>query len=687
MHSDLASPTRTSVYFKSSPPPYGSFNHSHADQNSFVVNSGGERLAIESGYYDDYKTAHWMNWYHTTKAKNAITYDGGQGQIFYEQADKMGYGRVNSFLSTPGYDIVSGDATQAYDGALTQAQRLMIYLRPNLIVVYDKLSSATNRQWEWNIHALNQISSASDTAATIQSNGQKLCVNMLAGPTMRFSQTNQFTSAPTGTRAAQWHGRFASTTRLPNTEFIALLNVGCTALTSSATKTSGIWTVKLGDSTVVTIDNGGIAVGTQATPTSASPSPLASQSQPFTGSPITVPGGFEAENFDLGGEGIAYHDLTKGNAGGLFRTNDDVDIIATTDSLGGGYVINNFQTGEWLNYTIQVATGGNYAVQLRGANDYTASVAFHIEVDGIPVTGSVPFPMTGSWTTYQWVSTPPIALAAGTHVLKIVSDTQYFNLNSVNIVAASTSAPASSSVSGANWICDFENSYCGFIEQSKLGDAPPSARRSTLVSPGRSGAQAVRLQTQPGDNQVHGSGTWERDDLTYGPSSAYCNQGQEEWWAHSILFPSDYVFPPGPEAGIVFDFHHNASSGQSNMELQTIPGIGLRLEGHGGATIDGGRYDFVIADPYGATKGDVTRNKWYDFVYHAKWSSTTSGLMEAWLNGKKVMSYSGPTLYAGISCYLKLANYHSAFGKASAVIHDRVIRGTSSAVATTPLGP
>src|SRR5262249_45653238 len=39
MHSDLSDPARTSVYFKSS--PYGSFNHSHADQNSFVVNDKG----------------------------------------------------------------------------------------------------------------------------------------------------------------------------------------------------------------------------------------------------------------------------------------------------------------------------------------------------------------------------------------------------------------------------------------------------------------------------------------------------------------------------------------------------------------------------------------------------------------------------------------------------------------------
>ena len=204
----------------------------------------------------------------------------------------------------------------------------------------------------------------------------------------------------------------------------------------------------------------------------------------------------------------------------------------------------------------------------------------------------------------------------------------------------------------------------------------------------RSGKQALRLHTEPGDNNVHGSGTWERDDVSYGPSSAYCNQGQEEWWAHSVLFPDDYVFPPGPEAGIIFDFHHNSSSGQSNFEIQTIPGIGLRIRGHGGPVLNEGQYDFVIADPYGAPAGSVTKNVWYDFVYHVKWNSGSSGLMEGWLNGKKVMTYNGPTLYTGIACYLKLANYHAAFGRASSVIHDRIIRGTSAAaVAITPLSP
>lgn len=439
MHSDLSNSARTSVYFKSSPPPYGAYNHSHADQNSFVVNAGGQRLAIESGYYDDYKTAHWWNWYHTTKAKNAITYDGGLGQLFYELNDKMGYGKITGFVATPNYDIVSGDATAAYGGALTLAQRSLVYLRPNLILVYDNLASATSRQWEWNIHSLNQMTATSNTTATIQNSGQSLCVTLLAGPAMNFAQTNQFASNPTGNWAAQWHGRFSSTTRLPATEIVTLLNVGCTPIAASATKSAGVWTVTLGDKAVVTIDASGVAVGKQATltpvPAPAPVPPTSSGSKPFTGTPIAIPATFEAERFDLGGEGLAYHDSTKGNAGGQFRTSENVDIIASCDPAGGGYVVNNITAGEWLAYSIKVPASGYYDIGARLASNYPTG-AFHVEIDGINVTGSIGKLNSGGWCNFQWYTKTRVPLTAGAHILKLFADQQYFNLNSLRVTVS-----------------------------------------------------------------------------------------------------------------------------------------------------------------------------------------------------------------------------------------------------------
>src|SRR5262249_20762380 len=79
---------------------------------------------------------------------------------------------------------------------------------------------------------------------------------------------------------------------------------------------------------------------------------------PFSATPIQLPGTFEAENFDNGGEGNPYHDNAPGNLGGQYRPAEDVDIIVTRDPDGGGYSVNNFETGEWLVYTVNVQQSG-----------------------------------------------------------------------------------------------------------------------------------------------------------------------------------------------------------------------------------------------------------------------------------------------------------------------------------------
>jgi hypothetical protein len=257
MHSSLADDGRTSVYFKSAPPPFGAFNHSHADQNGFVLNAGGQRLAIESGYYDAYKSPHWMKWLHQTRSKNAITYDGGKGQLFFEQDDKEGYGGVTRFASAPGYDIVSGDATRAYGGAVTAALRTLVYLRPDVVVVYDRLASNTPRQWEWNIHALNRMEGEGNRII-IKNGGQSLCVDMLAGPPLTFTQTNEWT-APPRSGAEQWHGRFA-TQPLPAAQFIALLRIGCKEVNSQAVAAAGGWKLTVGQKTIAISESGEASV-------------------------------------------------------------------------------------------------------------------------------------------------------------------------------------------------------------------------------------------------------------------------------------------------------------------------------------------------------------------------------------------------------------------------------------------
>jgi endo-1,4-beta-D-glucanase Y len=155
--------------------------------------------------------------------------------------------------------------------------------------------------------------------------------------------------------------------------------------------------------------------------------------QPYGPSPSAIPGKIEVENYDLGGNNLAYFDTSPGNQGGAYR-NDDVDIEATTDA-GGGYNIGYTATGEWLKYTVNVTTAGKYDFAVRVAST-AAGKSLHIEMDGVNVTGTIAVPNTGGWQVWQTVTMPNITLSAGQKVMRVVMDTDGFNLNYVNVTAS-----------------------------------------------------------------------------------------------------------------------------------------------------------------------------------------------------------------------------------------------------------
>jgi len=66
LHSHLADRDRNiNLQFKSS--HFGSFNHSHADQNSFVLEAFSHPLLIDSGYYPWYGSPHDVTWSRQTR--------------------------------------------------------------------------------------------------------------------------------------------------------------------------------------------------------------------------------------------------------------------------------------------------------------------------------------------------------------------------------------------------------------------------------------------------------------------------------------------------------------------------------------------------------------------------------------------------------------------------------------------
>lgn len=145
---------------------------------------------------------------------------------------------------------------------------------------------------------------------------------------------------------------------------------------------------------------------------------------------IRLPGRVEAENYRLGGSGWGYLDTTAGNSGGVYR-NDDVDVERCSDG-SPCYDVGYIATGEWLAYNTNVTASGSYVFRSQVSSIYSGK-RFHIEVDGVNVTGALTVPNTGSWNTWATVTSPAVALAAGPHTITFVAESSWFNLNYVTV--------------------------------------------------------------------------------------------------------------------------------------------------------------------------------------------------------------------------------------------------------------
>ena len=168
---------------------------------------------------------------------------------------------------------------------------------------------------------------------------------------------------------------------------------------------------------------------------------------------VPVPGTIQAEDYDAGGEGVAYHDTTTANSGGQYRA-DGVDIESTTD-IGGGFDVGWMYPTEWLNYTVSVATAGTYTLTARVASA-GAGGTFHVEFGGANVTGPLTVPNTGGWQVWTSV-TATVTLAAGVQSMRFVIDTVgpagvVGNLNYIKLEdATSTGAPVPGTIQAEDY--------------------------------------------------------------------------------------------------------------------------------------------------------------------------------------------------------------------------------------------
>jgi alpha-glucosidase len=148
--------------------------------------------------------------------------------------------------------------------------------------------------------------------------------------------------------------------------------------------------------------------------------------------PPAMPGVVQAENYDKGGQGVAWSDGTPGNQGGVYRQ-DDVDITAAADE-GGGYALTDLQNGEWLEYTVQAPKAGFYQLRMRyAAQDGNGAVQW--ERDGQDISALIELPITrGLW---QDSSEAQVYLKKGEQILRLKVERGGIQLNVFRFETAS----------------------------------------------------------------------------------------------------------------------------------------------------------------------------------------------------------------------------------------------------------
>ncbi|WUJ67920.1 carbohydrate-binding protein [Kribbella soli] len=160
---------------------------------------------------------------------------------------------------------------------------------------------------------------------------------------------------------------------------------------------------------------------------------------PYGGMPAAIPGTVQAENYNTGGQGIAYNVGSTNGTANSYRT-DGIDLESTSDS-GGGYNLGWTGTGQWFHYTVNVATAGTYNVAMRVATPAAMTNAFHLaSSSGANLSGNVSLPSTGGWQNWSTVTTQ-VTLPAGVQTLTVYQDNGGWNLNSLQFTSGST-APA-----------------------------------------------------------------------------------------------------------------------------------------------------------------------------------------------------------------------------------------------------
>jgi chitinase len=133
------------------------------------------------------------------------------------------------------------------------------------------------------------------------------------------------------------------------------------------------------------------------------------QDNPTTPSAYAIPGKIEAESFSA---------------------MSGIQTETTTDT-GGGLNVGWIDTGDWMDYSVNVQSAGSYTVEYRVASpNATGQIQLR---SGATTLTTTTVPNTGGWQNWQTV-TATVNLSAGQQTLRVYAGGGGFNVNWINFV-------------------------------------------------------------------------------------------------------------------------------------------------------------------------------------------------------------------------------------------------------------
>jgi hypothetical protein len=155
----------------------------------------------------------------STRSVNNITVNGrGQGR-----RTSKAQGEIVAFKTTPSIDIVVGEAGKAYEPPLERFTRSIIFVKPELVVVYDRLEARRPSTYEYWLHSVNKMDVEDQHFIRVR-NGDVVCyIDFLTPSGLTFSQTDQYDPNPRPRiKLREWHLTAKTESKKRQMEFVTL---------------------------------------------------------------------------------------------------------------------------------------------------------------------------------------------------------------------------------------------------------------------------------------------------------------------------------------------------------------------------------------------------------------------------------------------------------------------------------